>query len=402
MTTNDMPAKNTDRELWRESDVRSQCTPSIHVTQDGRIGISVGGTVITRTVREWHELANHPRVPFIAPNGMTSLVAVEFAAIARGTPIIAKPEQPPFAPKQFVRIKSSGTILNVARCEKRVVHGALRWVVDDLNGMRAFAADCELVPTETPPVRYACTMIAKAGHTVKILAPSDGRLCRVLAVNGPRLLLRPLKGDGDLELLAEFVEFVPEVTIAHPVCRGCNQPLKTENAWMSDGCPCNNPRGINHGLVPKEVCTCEKCAESDHIVEADKMIEPAASDSILGVRHWQDAQRGVEVVNKSDYDAVAASRDEWERECDSQRKAIREGLAACQSMGERLAVAMSLLGQSGARMFMFGDYEARLKDGKWSLQKYVMGSWVYQGEFADPVQAALRAKELADLGKQPT
>ena len=90
MTTNDMPAKNTDRELWRESDDRSQCTPSIHVTQDGGIGISVGGTVITRTLREWHELANGPRIPFIAPNGMTSPVAADVAKIACATPIIAK------------------------------------------------------------------------------------------------------------------------------------------------------------------------------------------------------------------------------------------------------------------------------------------------------------------------
>lgn len=55
--TNNMPVKNTDRELWRESDDRSQCSPTIHVTQDGHIGINVGGTVITRTIREWHDLA---------------------------------------------------------------------------------------------------------------------------------------------------------------------------------------------------------------------------------------------------------------------------------------------------------------------------------------------------------
>ena len=74
------------------------------------------------------------------------------------------------------------------------------------------------------------------------------------------------------------VEFAPEVTPAHPVCRGCNQPLKAENAWMSDGCPCNSERGINHGLVPKEVCTCEECAEADHIADASKMVEPPEVD----------------------------------------------------------------------------------------------------------------------------
>jgi hypothetical protein len=52
------PKQNTDHELWRESDDRSQCTPSIHVTQDGGIGINVGGTVKVRTLREWHAAMN--------------------------------------------------------------------------------------------------------------------------------------------------------------------------------------------------------------------------------------------------------------------------------------------------------------------------------------------------------
>jgi len=29
--------------------------------------------------------------------------------------------------------------------------------------------------------------------------------------------------------------------------------------WMADGCRCNGPRGINHGLVPVDVCTCVEC-----------------------------------------------------------------------------------------------------------------------------------------------
>lgn len=29
------------------------------------------------------------------------------------------------------------------------------------------------------------------------------------------------------------------------VCKGCGQPLKAENAWMEDGCPCNSPKGCN-------------------------------------------------------------------------------------------------------------------------------------------------------------
>lgn len=28
-------------------------------------------------------------------------------------------------------------------------------------------------------------------------------------------------------------------------CRGCGKPLLLENAWMTDGCPCNTPLGVN-------------------------------------------------------------------------------------------------------------------------------------------------------------
>lgn len=43
------------------------------------------------------------------------------------------------------------------------------------------------------------------------------------------------------------------------VCRGCGAMLLPENRRIADGCPCNNPRGINHGLVPKNTCTCVEC-----------------------------------------------------------------------------------------------------------------------------------------------
>ena len=43
-------------------------------------------------------------------------------------------------------------------------------------------------------------------------------------------------------------------------CRGRNQPLLPENfPGIADGCPCNSLRGINHGLVPRETCTCPEC-----------------------------------------------------------------------------------------------------------------------------------------------
>ena len=42
-------------------------------------------------------------------------------------------------------------------------------------------------------------------------------------------------------------------------CRGCGKTLLPNNYTIADGCPCNSPRGINHGLVAKNTCTCVEC-----------------------------------------------------------------------------------------------------------------------------------------------
>jgi hypothetical protein len=43
------------------------------------------------------------------------------------------------------------------------------------------------------------------------------------------------------------------------MCRGCGEFLDFKNISMADGCPCNSPRGVNHGIVMKSVCTCSEC-----------------------------------------------------------------------------------------------------------------------------------------------
>lgn len=42
-------------------------------------------------------------------------------------------------------------------------------------------------------------------------------------------------------------------------CRACGGMILPENRRVADGCPCNSPRGVNHGLVPKNTCTCVVC-----------------------------------------------------------------------------------------------------------------------------------------------
>ena len=164
-------------------------------------------------------------------------LAIENDALGGPSHDLRTLEQPPFEPKQFVRIKSSGTILNVARCEKRVVHGALRWVVDDLNGMRAFASDCELIKNmelvnaETgqavihlepqPEVRYACSKLAAVGDTVQIAGPNLRQ-----TLNYGTLIVENVEeqywvsardSHGTLRRIAAGqLEFVPEVTLNKP------------------------------------------------------------------------------------------------------------------------------------------------------------------------------------------
>lgn len=87
-----------------------------------------------------------------------------------------------------------------------------------------------------------------------------------------------------------------QASVAAALCRACNKPLLPENTWMCDGCSCNSPRGINHGLVPANVCTCKECdpAETGSVRKPPGTVE----------RFYQAT--GELMVKASDYDALAA------------------------------------------------------------------------------------------------
>jgi len=55
VSAEDVACQNTDRELWRERE-GDYYADSIHVTEQGGIGINCGGHVLVRTLREWHGL----------------------------------------------------------------------------------------------------------------------------------------------------------------------------------------------------------------------------------------------------------------------------------------------------------------------------------------------------------
>lgn len=80
---------------------------------------------------------------------------------------------------------------------------------------------------------------------------------------GPIILLAKMNTDHSKmtkRIDARAEEVKKQVLDPKPLeCRGCGQPLVSDNYRIADGCPCNTPRGINHGLVPKDVCTCPQC-----------------------------------------------------------------------------------------------------------------------------------------------
>lgn len=50
---NEQAYQNTDRELWRERE-DDYYSDSIHVTENGGIGMNCGGHVIVMPIRKWH------------------------------------------------------------------------------------------------------------------------------------------------------------------------------------------------------------------------------------------------------------------------------------------------------------------------------------------------------------
>lgn len=92
---------------------------------------------------------------------------------------------------------------------------------------------------------------------------------RVAERDGLLAELRPVAcGDQKLDsarLLGLLCRATVELALAadelQPVdCRGCGKTINlSENMRIADGCPCNSARGVNHGLVPHDVCTCVEC-----------------------------------------------------------------------------------------------------------------------------------------------
>jgi hypothetical protein len=67
------------------------------------------------------------------------------------------------------------------------------------------------------------------------------------------------KSWGDLGPDDLYPSESPDIYTDCDGCRACGKPLFPENRRIADGCPCNSGRGINHGLVATNTCTCSAC-----------------------------------------------------------------------------------------------------------------------------------------------
>jgi hypothetical protein len=66
MSDMDVACVNADRELYREPDETGNggyYSNSLHVTQDGGVGINVSGLVFVKPLAEWHRLAKENSMP---------------------------------------------------------------------------------------------------------------------------------------------------------------------------------------------------------------------------------------------------------------------------------------------------------------------------------------------------
>lgn len=70
---------------------------------------------------------------------------------------------------------------------------------------------------------------------------------------------------------------------AEPNCRGCGNALTVENAWMTDGCPCNSPMGVNSQNETRWRLLMELQQRQERIAERSAAIVVCAMEALAGL-----------------------------------------------------------------------------------------------------------------------
>jgi hypothetical protein len=78
----------------------------------------------------------------------------------------------------------------------------------------------------------------------------------------------PTAGAGEGKVLSSEMYVSPD-------CAGCKRPLTIDNAWMTDGCPCNHPAGINDANLTRWHLLHDLQQRQSHELSALKADRPA-------------------------------------------------------------------------------------------------------------------------------
>lgn len=125
--------------------------------------------------------------------------------------------------------------------------------------------------------------------------------------------------------LGELADAIDSGRSGRRVCRACGAALRSENERIADGCPCNSQRGINHGLVPKETCTCVVC-DPEQTGSTRYPVEPAPRPEVETAEDFYNCLAALHLnsgVSRRDCVDYVRKRDEAIRS-DERRKQIEQ------------------------------------------------------------------------------
>lgn len=121
-----------------------------------------------------------------------------------------------------------------------------------------------------------CLFMAKDGEFCKTHAPkSNGEDVRAGYAMGFEAGVASVKGNDQ------------------PVeCRGCRKELKPENAWMTDGCPCNSPCGVNDAQPDECIETLKRLLEDERAIRRslDQNIESMQQTNAVLVKRLSERE----------------------------------------------------------------------------------------------------------------
>lgn len=190
-------------------------------------------------------------------------------------------------------------------------------------------------------------------------------------------------------------------------CRGCGEGIWPENRTIADGCPCNSSRGINHGLVPKNTCTCQECDPEQ--TGSTRYPWPASWRALLEQDHLramadalEAATAEVERLRKQcEHEQLDGANGDKSRRCEARAERDRYHVA----LTKISAIRDSIVGMQG---FNFSEHayplvaaldEAGFKGAGYEIARANLGTLIEQRNRAEAERDQARAERDVWSGK---